>query len=95
LIFPASYSGTNLVSLSLPCWLYSLRPTIAALCADSSSTNPCAPFRLSMYSLLTFVFCWWIPSMLESCACFDLSYQFLFLTIIITITAAFSVHGIF
>jgi len=48
LVFPASHSYTNMVSLSLPTIMHSLRPTIAALRADSSSTNRRPPLRLSM-----------------------------------------------
>ena len=43
-VFLASYSCTNLISLSLPCLMNSLRPTIVALHADSSSTYPHPPF---------------------------------------------------
>jgi len=63
LAFPASYSGINLVRLSLPCFT---TPTIAALHVDSSLTNPHPPFCLLMYNLLTFAFGWWIPSMVGS-----------------------------
>ena len=78
-IFLASNSCTNLVSLSLPCLTYSLRPTTVALYVDSSSTYPHPPFRLLMQSLLTSVFRWWIPSIIRAFTFFDLPSQFLFL----------------
>ena len=78
LAFLASYSQTNLVNLSLPHLMYLLRPTIAALHADSSFTNPCPLFCLLAYSLLQPAFRWWIPSLtVKSFSLFDPSFQFL------------------
>ena len=64
-VLPASLSCTNLVSLSLHCLMHSLR-TIATLCADWSLNNPRPPFRLSIESLSTPAFGWWIPSIVRS-----------------------------
>jgi len=62
LVFPASHSYTNMVTLSLPTIMHSLRPMIAALRADSSSTNGRPPICLSIQSLLAPAFVWWVPS---------------------------------
>jgi hypothetical protein len=71
LVFPASYSCTSMVALFLPCLKYSLRPTVAALYVDYSTS-------ISSFDVES-AFRWWIPSVV-SFLVFDLSSQFIFFT---------------
>ena len=77
LVFQASYSCTNLVTLPLHCLIYLLRLTAAALWADSSLTNPWPPIFPLMQSINV---CLWVVDSFNSLKLshfFNLSFQFL------------------
>jgi len=65
LAFPAYYACTNLVSLSLPGFMYSLRPTAAAHCMSTPVRRINVHHFVFRCSILTSAFRWWIHSIVK------------------------------